>query len=69
MKQSVRLLDGGELRTCADCNDTFKLTLDSQNWFLAKELDLPRRCPSCLQKRKEAGNRWRSPGGERNVRG
>lgn len=42
---------------CRDCGNTFTLTVDEQNWFREKGLELPKRCKSCRQKRKQKGGK------------
>jgi predicted amidophosphoribosyltransferase len=39
-------------RYCADCSAPFMLTMKDQQFFAARKLALPRRCPECRAARK-----------------
>ena len=37
---------------CVDCNKPFTLTLGHAKWFLARDLELPKRCKECRTRRR-----------------
>ena len=40
--------------TCKDCGEEFTLCGDDRKWYKRKGYELPKRCPSCRSKRREA---------------
>lgn len=38
---------------CKDCGKEFEITEGEKNFYLSKNLSLPKRCKDCRQKRKE----------------
>ena len=55
-KPETREIHTGETKkiTCVDCSKEFELTAKNIAWFEQQEFDLPKRCPDCRKKRKEA---------------
>ena len=42
-----------EVRICADCGSSFVLSARNAAWYLAKQLNTPRRCDRCRAVRKQ----------------
>lgn len=42
----------GKTLSCVDCGATFIFTAGEQRYFASKGLSIPKRCPSCRQKRR-----------------
>lgn len=55
-KPETREIHTGETKkiTCVDCSKEFELTAKNIAWFEQQGFDLPKRCPDCRKKRKEA---------------
>ena len=55
-KPETREIHTGETKkiTCIDCSCEFELTAKNIAWFEQQGFDLPKRCPDCRKKRKEA---------------
>lgn len=41
---------------CKDCGEEFSITVGEKEWYEAKGLCIPARCPACRRKRKKARN-------------
>jgi hypothetical protein len=46
-------------RICRDCDRQFIVTASEQDFFRARELSIPNRCPDCRKQRRRA-DLWRS---------
>ncbi|MEK7577570.1 MAG: zinc-ribbon domain containing protein [Patescibacteria group bacterium] len=40
---------------CKDCENDFTITDEEIEWYKSKLFDLPKRCSSCREKRKQNG--------------
>lgn len=40
-------------RKCKECHEEFSITEEHAHWFKEKGLAIPKRCPNCLQRRKD----------------
>lgn len=45
-----------EKRICADCGQTFTLTQADIDFFLGRQLQIPRRCQPCRHERRRAAS-------------
>lgn len=45
---------------CVDCGTYFEVTNSQKEYYEQKGLQLPKRCKSCIEKKKRAGNAYRS---------
>jgi len=45
----------GEQRACRECGGAFTLTTKAQEFFAARDLALPKRCPACRALRRRPG--------------
>lgn len=43
-----------ERRQCKECGTTFLITETEAEWYENRGLELPKRCPDCRRKRREA---------------
>ena len=39
---------------CVECGEGFLFSVGEQKFFRTQELEVPKRCPKCREKRKEA---------------
>lgn len=44
----------GNIVTCRDCGEVFSITAKEQKWYAEKGYKLPKRCPECRWKRRQA---------------
>lgn len=42
--------------TCVECGESFEITPTEQEFYMSRELDLPKRCADCREKRKQEDN-------------
>lgn len=43
----------GYMVTCVDCGEQFFISRANVSWYMKKNMDIPKRCPSCRAIRKE----------------
>ena len=41
------------LFNCIECHKDYEMTEDHFNWYIIRNMHLPKRCPHCLKKKKE----------------
>jgi hypothetical protein len=48
------IMPGDIWMDCVDCGEGFLFSVGEQRFYEAKGLEVPKRCPECREKRKEA---------------
>lgn len=45
----------GYMVTCCDCGEQFFISRSNVSWYMKKDMEIPKRCPSCRERRKTDG--------------
>lgn len=52
--EAAESFNNGDTVECKECGEKFSITVEEKKWYAEKGYKLPKRCPACRYKRRQA---------------